>query len=336
MQIKIQNTAQAAQIKVAGLSHTKEASAAKKPDNTAAAMELSKSGRNKARLLAASTTKDDVMAQAEAKIDNLIDTVKSGGTLSKSEEELLSNELQKMSSGHYKDMKDMRLSRDDVLMDLKENFLQRQRIFADMQEKVEAENNADDMIADNRMIASYQLEKEEKERIIEMLKESTGDDEDTKEESHSTENEESTEDIQLEPVDGDAALEVSMKKKAAAVIDGNASQISDVKSQSETEGIAEQEFSHLLDRDYSTVMEVLGNDEASIKDKVDAFEEYQTNSRINAHGREVQRNKKLFDFETWLVAKIQFQGHNDLREVLASEHVLNSQIGMEFIKEFMI
>lgn len=63
--------------------------------------------------------------------------------------------------------------------------------------------------------------------------------------------------------------------------------------------------------------------------------EYQANSRINAHGREVQRNKKLFDFETWLVAKIQFQGHNDLREVLASEHVLNSQIGMEFIKEFL-
>ena len=232
-------------------------------------------------------------------------------------------------------MKDMRLSRDDVLMDLKENFLQRQRIFADMQEKAEAENDADDMIADNRMIASYQLEKEEKERIIGMLKESTGDDEDTIEESHNPENEGSTEDIQLEPVDGDAALEVSMKKKAAAAIDGNADQISDVKSQSESEGIAEQEFSHLLDRDYSTVMEVLGNDEASIKDKVDAFEEYQTNSRINAHGREVQRNKKLFDFETWLVAKIQFQGHNDLREVLASEHVLNSQIGMEFIKEFL-
>lgn len=91
-------------------------------EDISATVTISKSGREKARMLDESSKKDGYMKNAESKIDKILDTIREGGTLSKEEEELVNNELKNMSEQKYKDYKELRLSPEDVLMDLKENY----------------------------------------------------------------------------------------------------------------------------------------------------------------------------------------------------------------------
>ena len=94
--------------------------------SNAASVDLSKSGRYKARMLKESKqcdSADDVMQKAESTIDDIIDTVKSGGKLTREQERIFNEGMKDIASKHYKDMKDMKLSAGDVLLELKENYL---------------------------------------------------------------------------------------------------------------------------------------------------------------------------------------------------------------------
>ena len=80
---------------------------------------------------------------------------------------------------------------------------------------------------------------------------------------------------------------------------------------------------------------VLNHDELGADEKLEAYEDYKINSYNNAYHREVYRNKKVFDLETWLMGKIQFNSNNDIHEV-KNDGPDRSRIGTDFIKKFMI
>lgn len=74
----------------------------------AASVDLSKSGRYKARMLKESERKssaDDVMQTAESTINDIIDTVQNGGRLTKDQERIFNEGMKDLASKHYKDMK---------------------------------------------------------------------------------------------------------------------------------------------------------------------------------------------------------------------------------------
>lgn len=82
-------------------------------------------------------------------------------------------------------------------------------------------------------------------------------------------------------------------------------------------------------------MELLDQDDVSAEEKVQAYDDYKQNSHANAYNREVHRIKKEFDLETWMVAKIQFQSHSAIHDVVAEGPDL-TQIGTDFIKKLLV
>lgn len=306
---------------------------------SAVSVELSRSGRNKARMLKESerSKKSDVMQQAEQTIDNIIDKVRSGGKLSKEEERIFNDELKNMSSQQYSDMKNMRLSQEDVLQELKDNFMQRQKLFADMQEQVEQEQTAQNDLTDNVKLMTSQQDQENKKKLIEILKESLDEEEEQSGDAQSKKAEDNTkpENFDVETGSSDETPTTDAQMHASGVIGKNADQIAAVKKQTLAESAQERMYAKNLDEDYERVMDFLDHEDISNEEKLQSYEDYLNNSKYNAFQREVYRVKKNFDQETWLIAKIQFLSHNDIQEVMQGD-LDRSQIGTEFIKKFLI
>lgn len=310
-------------------------------EDTSATVTISKSGRAKARMLNESSKKDEYMKSAESKIDKILDTIRDGGILSKEEEELVNNELKNMSEKKYKDYRDLRLSPEDVMAELKENYLRRERLFFDMQEQLEvdANNQLDDF--DTVKIMTYMQEKENDEGIIEILKE-CAEEEDEKENSEAegkVEKEADEQEINVNvgenPLDEIESEDGNLQKRAMKIIENIENKMNDVKEASEKSGKKESVFAKSLEDDYERIQQVLNNDEVAVEDKVKAYDRFVSEAGENARGREVQRIKKQFDAETLMMAKIMFAGHNGIDNVI-NGNVDRSQIGTEFIKSFLV
>lgn len=312
-------------------------------EDTSATVTISKAGRARARMLDESSKKDEYMKSAESKIDKILDTIRAGGTLSKDEEELVNNELKNMSEQKYKDYKDLRLSPEDVMAELKENYLRRERIFFDMQEQLEADANNQMGDLDTVKIMAYMQEKENDEEIIEMIKEYAVDEEEKTQKTDSeteeiaekeADDQEMNVNVGDKPFDEIESEDGNLQKRAMKIIENIENKINDVKEASEEAGKKERTFAKSLEDDYERIQQVLNNDEVTIEDKVKAYDRFVSEAGENARGREVQRIKKQFDAETLMMAKIMFASHDRIENVI-NGNVDRSQIGTEFIKSFL-
>ena len=313
-------------------------------ENTAATVMISKEGRAKARMLDESSKNDDYMKHAEKKIDNILDTIRAGGTLSKEEEELVNNELKNMSEQKYKDYKELRLSPEDVIEELKDNYLRREKLFFDMQNQLETEAGNQSGDFDSSKILAYMQEKEYDEEIIEMVEE-YGEEEDEKELKESSETEETAEpemdeqEINLnvgeKPVDEIALEEGNLKKRAMKKMEDIENQMKDVEEASNQSRKKEIDFAKGLEEDYKRIQQIVHSDEISIKDKIKAYDRFGEEAGKNAKGREVERIRKEFDAETLIMARIMALGQNQMGHIINGT-TANNQIGTEFIKSFLI
>lgn len=313
----------------------------KEPKEMAASLALSASGRNRARMLKDEERQDITINDAKMQIDHILDTVKNGGVLTANEKRILSEELSSLASVHQKGLNNTKLSLEDesVRNALKENFMQRQKIFADMQKEIDASIGKEVEQSNNVMFAAAKQEKEEKERIIEALNELSEDEED-EEKTSETKNEGS----EVNPEEDenntlkDAAEKSSEHFKEAALdlIEGNSAAIASIGEQSQKEASKERELLGLMDNEFDKIMKVLKADDMSTEEKLIAYNEYIERSGELHHDKEIQRIKKEFDKETMLIAKIQFNAHDDISDVTSDKAYMNSQLGTEFIKNFLI
>lgn len=316
---------------------------AKKQD-VSVSVSISKSGREKARMLNEESLKnDDYMKNAETKIDRILDTIRQGGALSKEEEELVNNELKNMSEQKYKDYKDLRLSPEDVMEELKENYLRREKLFFDMQNQleIEAKSQLDDF--DTEKIMAYMQEKENDEEIIEMVKEYGEDEEETLEEESETKKAEeenlAEQEINLkvgdEPLEEVPSEDNGLKMRAMKKLEDIENQMDDVEEASAKARKEEHTFARNLEEDYKRMQQMLNSDEVSTKEKVKAYDRFVKDGYANAKGREVERIKKEFDAETLMMAKIMFLGRNRMDQMIDGKGN-QGLIGTEFIKSFLI
>lgn len=313
-------------------------------ENTAATVTISREGRAKARMLNESPKNNDCMKHAESKIDNILDTIRNGGALSKGEEELVNNELKNMSEQKYKDYKDLRLSPEDVLQDLRENYLRRQKLFFDMQNQLEAETGNQLNDFDTSKIMEYMQEKEYDKKIIEMVEE-YGEEEDGEDLKESSEIEETAEpeigeqEINLnvgdKSIDETALEDGNLKKRAMKMMENIENQMNDVEEASNTSRKKENEFAKGLEEDYKRIQQIVHSDEISIKDKVKAYDRFVEEAGKSARGREVERIKKQFDAETLMMAKIMALGQNRMGNIINGNEA-HSLLGTEFLKAFLI
>ena len=310
--------------------------------DVSATVTISKAGRERARMLDESSKKDDYMKNAESKIDKILDTIREGGTLSKDEEALVNNELKNMSEKKYKEYKDLRLSTEDVLAELKENYLRRERLFFDMQEQIEADANSQLDDFDTEKIMAYMQEKEYDEKIIEMVEAygKDADEEDQKVDSETdeevgTDEQEINVNVEDNSIDEMESEDGNLKQRAMNVIENIENKMNDVKAASDKARKKENEFARNLESDYNRIQQVLNSDEVSIEDKVKAYDRFESEAYTSARGREVQRIKKQFDAETLMMARIMFQAHNRIDNVIKGD-IDRSQMGTEFIKSFLV
>lgn len=310
-------------------------------DDTSATVTISKSGRARARMLNESTKNDDYMKNAESKIDNILDTIRNGGVLSKEEEELVNNELKNMSEQKYKEYKDLRLKPEDVMTQLKENYMRRERLFFEMKEQMEADFVNQQNEVDNVKIMTYMQEKENDEELVEMLEECAedGEEESNTESEEITQKEADGQEINLN-VGEEAVNEIetegaNLQKQALKMMESIENEFDDVQDARAESAKKESGFAKGLEEDYKRIQQVLENDEIAIEDKVKAYDRFVSEAGVNARGREIERIKKQFDAETLMMARIMLQGQNRFDDVI-NGNVSHSQIGTEFIKSFLI
>ena len=310
-------------------------------DDTSATVTISKSGRARARMLNESTKNDDYMKNAESKIDNILDTIRNGGVLSKEEEELVINELKNMSEQKYKEYKDLRLKPEDVMTQLKENYMRRERLFFEMKEQMEADFVNQQNEVDNVKIMTYMQEKENDEELVEMLEECAedGEEESNTESEEITQKEADGQEINLN-VGEEAVNEIetegaNLQKQALKMMESIENEFDDVQDARAESAKKESGFAKGLEEDYKRIQQVLENDEIAIEDKVKAYDRFVSEAGVNARGREIERIKKQFDAETLMMARIMLQGQNRFDDVI-NGNVSHSQIGTEFIKSFLI
>ena len=313
-------------------------------DDTSATVTISATGRARAKMLKESAENDTYMKDAESKIDKILNTIRDGGTLSREEQELVNNELKNMSEQKYKEYKDLRLKPEDVMTELKENYMRRQKLFFDMQKQLEAEVNAAAEDTDTVKLMSYMQERENDEKLIEMMKECAEEDE---ENSSETENNtiESSDTVMGEggiivstgdmPVEEVQAQDSGAQKQAMKFIENIESQMDDVDKARNNSAQKEHSYANGLEEDYARIQQILDNDEITIEEKVKAYDRFETEAGANARGREVERIKKQFDAETLMMARIMFLGRGQMDKAI-NGNVDRSLIGTEFVKSFLV
>lgn len=310
-------------------------------EDVSAAMTISKSGRARARMLNESTKNDDYMKNAESKIDNILDTIRNGGVLSKEEEELINNELKNLSEQKYKEYKELRLKPEDVLTQLKENYMRRERLFFELQEQMETDFANQQAEADNVKIMTYMQEKENDEELVEMLEECAEDGEEkTNSDSEEvTQKEADEQEINLnvgdETVNEIETEDANLQKQTLKMMESIEKEFDDVQDAREKSAKKESGFAKGLEDDFERIQQVLDNEEVAIEDKVKAYDRFVSEAGVNARGREIERIKKQFDAETLMMARIMLQGQNRLDDVINGD-ASHSQMGTEFIKSFLI
>ena len=185
-------------------------------------------------------------------------------------------------------------------------------------------------------------EKEYDEEIIEIFEEYVEDDNEeaqkvdleTEEEVRTVEQEINV-NVGDNPIDEMESEDGNLKQRAMNVIENIENKMNDVKEASDKARKKENEFARNLENDYSRIQKILNSDEVSIEDKVKAYDRFESEAYTNARGREVQRIKKQFDAETLMMARIMFQGHNRIDNVIKGD-IHRSQVGTEFIKSFLL
>lgn len=310
-------------------------------EDVSATMTISKSGRERARMLREDSKDDDYMKTAESKIDKILDTVRNGGVLSKEEEELINNELKNLSEQKYKEYKDLRLKPEEVLTALKENYMRRERLFFELQEQMEADFANQQAEVDNVKIMTYMQEKENDEELVEMLEECTEDeDEETNTKSEEIDEKEIGEQelnisVGEEPVSELESEDANLPKQALKMMESIETEFDSVQDARNESAKKETSFAKGLEDDYKRMQQVLDNDEISVEDKVKAYDRFVEEARVNASNREIERIKKQFDAETLMMARIMMLGKNPMEDAINGNDNI-SQLGTDFIKSFLI
>ena len=323
--------------------------------NKSASVDISNEGRELAKKLRDSKAEEikEKAAQTQSsleRVDALNAKLQSGEELSDEDRDFINEELKKLSAQNYADKRFHVLTREDyeqAMGSLQENMIQRLRLYSDMQQELEAQEYSDEAIKDSQMLAEAQEDQNQKKKIIEILRESIKTDEDDEEDEDveledvdilAEDGEEESGVLEFEDEDGkvtEKTPEDKMKFKAMDVISDNKEQLDSMFGQSASESKDVRDANALMDEDLIRTYDILTNDEISEEEKLSAFNESQVNMNELFRNKVVGTVMSKLDFDSWLIGKIEFNAHNNVKEVLKDDSVINSMGGIDMVKDFL-
>lgn len=322
-----------------------------KKDNkqgTAASMRISKRGREFAQKLRADsvnrTKSYTTLEEKRNRIEELQQLARNGVELTEEDRRFVDEEMQKLASATYVEKRNHLVTKEDVencLSALKENFEKRLRIYSDMQKEVDESRQADKLSADNVMIAAAKLEEEQEKRIIELLEESLGeeDDEDEVDKTDAEERKEEKENFTVktsaeEPEEEEQQLN-PLVSQAMKIIDANQEAIKEINDQATAQFRDAEEYNRLMDREFLRMSDIIGDKDIPAEDKLYEYKKYQENMQEFSYNKMIAQIKGQFDMETYLVSAIELAGHDDLNDLLlrsqGQDKVKQLQMVMEYL-----
>ena len=323
--------------------------------NKSASVDISNEGRELAKKLRDGQVKEikDKASETQSnleRVDALNAKLHSGEELSDEDRDFINEELKKLSAQNYAEKRFHVMTKDDyeqAIGALQENMIQRIQLYSDMQKELEAQKYSDEAIKDSQMLAEAQEEQNQKKKIIEILRESI----DTDEEEEDEENFE-LEDVDIldedeseesgvlefndeEDKNTEKTPEEELKFKAIDLIADNKEQLESMLSKSASESKEVRDADAGMDEDLIRTYDILSNPEISAEEKLNVFNESQINMR------ELYKQKvdgivmSKLDFDSWLIGKIEFNAHNNLKEVIKDDSVMNPMGGIDMVKDFL-
>ena len=269
---------------------------------------------------------DDALSEYQKRMDTVLNKIANGETLSSKDREWLDGELHSIISGHYKGLVDLKLERKDVLIDLADNVLQRQRLFNDMLKQTDETGGIKAIVDFDFLQDEFDIKS--KEELIEQLTKALEDDDDDQEvdpeEEEKNDVDESVEnDEQPIRLNHDS---LENEKRASNIIDANKDSIDAISKQSNEEITNSKHYSKLLDDRYSSVNKMLDEDDFSYEEKAAIVKEFLTEGQEIAHSREVERLRGEYDRETVIIARRFMQLHDDFSEVIRKNNDFKPEI----------
>ncbi len=322
--------------------------------NKSASVDISKEGRELAKKLRDDKAEEirDKAAQTKSsleRVDALNAKLRSGEELSDEDRDFINEELKKLSAQNYADKRLHVVTKEDyeqAMGALQENMIQRIRLYADMQEELEAQKYSDEAIKNSQMLAEAQEDQNQKKKIIEILREITKSDEDEEIDEVEVDDvdileedeEEKSGVLEFEDEDGrvrEKTPEEKLKFKAIDLVDDNKEKLKNMFNKSASESKEVQDAHSLMDEDLVRTYDILTNDEISEEEKLSAFNESQVNMQELYKAKITGTVMSKLDFDSWLISKIEFNAHNNIREVLKDDNVVNSLGGIDMVKDFL-
>lgn len=253
------------------------------------------------------------------RLHQILNVIKSGRTLTQKQEDWLNGELQAMAAKRFDMSKKLHLTREDqrIMEALGDNIKQRRRILQDLLQQVNSSEtkNGFSLSEINNMMEQKELENELK-IVQESLKDDAEDDTKEIEDKEKTEEEEGFTDEAEEVEDKPKTDPLKDEKRAAELIDQNISEIDAIKIQQQEEQLISKRSDKNIDVSYKYAKESFNSSDSSLEDKAAALEEFDGKAQRYAFEREAYRNMAEYDAETYMIARIILQQHDDLREVI--------------------
>jgi len=265
----------------------------------------------------------------EKSFEAMLRIVKEGGVLTEEEEERFDKKLRQGIERSYNWALELRLpeKNEDVLKAMKNNYLMKQRTLQDLQEQIEnekLENAAKELETKNAKNAREHADRLSEARMLERTLENLNTDDDKsaeksnlKRSSHAdSEDEKEKKENMAVALEADESKDVNRHPldKALFLAQKNENNLNELRVQKNEEMDKEKEFSKLLDEDYARTMLVFESGDFSIKERVRAYENFMDTSEEFAKGREIERNKRLFDFRAIREAKIASYVNNNIQK----------------------
>ena len=321
--------------------------------NKAASVDLSTEGQSLAKKLRDDKINDlkDKTAETRSsldRVDELNAKLRNGEEFTDDDRDFINNELKNLSSRNYAEKRFHVMTKDDyegVMAALQENMIQRIRLYSDMQKELEAQKDSDKANKTAQMVAEAEQDNNQQKRIIEILNETLSDDEDEENESAKESASASDEDtaseengvIEFENEEHAAkSSEDLLKFRAIGLIDQNKEQLDSMFAQSAGETEEIRDINDKMDAELIRSYDLLAGNDLTEEEKLSEFNRSSDYMLHLFSDKAIETAKSKMDFDTWLVGKIDFANHNNIREVIKDDDVIKAMGGIDMVRDFLI
>lgn len=276
------------------------------------------------------------------RVNSMIARLGKGEELSEEEQAFLTDEMKSVGATNYVLKRDHKITNDEYKYILEEsgmlidNYMKRVSALSDMQKQLEIGDGTGAEKDIESMMAKAKLDKEEKERLVKILREIF---EQEEEEIQETSEEEADEgeltEEEIEEEENANTTEDNAKSRALDLIKRNKKIVDDIADDSRNSFGEAEICNEQMDKVFLETYDILSDETKTIEEKVEAY--LNSNQEISdlLYEKLIDQAKGIFDAETAIMVKLEYNLHNDLDEVIKGGYKGDGSVALDMMLEFL-